>query len=118
MMTRPQVPGLPFFDKAMEAFVRSQPALDLLLDEIAQAGLVPGFSWVSRPMSLDKEQWAEMLRNRFSSNLNGLTDQEIEDGIHQMNLRFAGRVIEFHEYMIMLTASHPEKLGVHSLFSS
>jgi len=116
VMTRPQVPGLPFFDKAMEAFARSQPAIDVLLDEIAQSGLVPEFSWVSRPMSLEKDRWASLLRGRFSSNLNALSDAEIEDGIRQMDLRFPGPVIDFQEYMVLIRASHPEKVAVSSLF--
>jgi SAM-dependent methyltransferase len=116
VMTRPQVPGLPFFDKAMEAFVRSQPALNLLMDEISQAGLIPEFSWVSRPMSLERDHWEKLLRNRFSSNLNELSDDDIEAGIVQMRQRFPGRVIEFHEYMVIICASHPEKVAVSSLF--
>jgi cyclopropane fatty-acyl-phospholipid synthase-like methyltransferase len=116
VMTRPQVPGFPFFDKAMEAFVRSQPAIDRLLDEISQAGLVPEVHFVSRPISLSKERWETMLRNRFSSNLNALSDADIEQGIRETRRRFVGPTVDFDEQLVIIEASHPEKLAVRSLF--
>lgn len=111
VITRPQVPGIPFFDKAMEAFARGQPGIDTLLSEIESAGLIPEFHEVSMSMSLEKERWLTMLKSRFSTNLNSLSDDDIESGVREIEQKYPCRVIDFHEHLVVITASRPSVHG-------
>lgn len=103
IVTRPKNTPLPFFTAAREAFAQGQPSLESLLQELSDAGMHPSSSAEEFVFGMPKERWYGMLRNRFMSNLQNFTDDEIEAGIAQLELTYQNQeVIEFRDRIIFL----------------
>ena len=90
IVTRPPNTPLPFFRAALDVFATSL-AGDVLLSLITDAGLQASVSTVPVTFHYPKSQWYEMLRGRFMSCLDPFSDEEIEQGIEELEEeRFKG----------------------------
>lgn len=103
IVTRPKNTPLPFFTAALERFAQGQPSLESLEKELADAGLRPFSVTEAFSFGISKERWYGMLRNRFMSNLQNFTDEEIEEGIVQLEKTFGTEtVIAFRDEIIFI----------------
>lgn len=104
IVTRPQATPLPFFKAALETFAQGQPSVESIENDLKDAHITPSSFKEEFFFSMPKERWYGMLRNRFMSNLQHFTDQEIEEGILQLEQTYGkGEMIEFRDAIIFLS---------------
>lgn len=105
IITRPQHIAFPFFDAAKAAFARNQPPHEEIEAELKNAGFEVSTSRRSHTFILPKESWYDMLRHRFMSDLGAFSDEEIEEGIIEIESRYEGETIDIIDHLIFITAS-------------
>ncbi|MCP4109308.1 MAG: class I SAM-dependent methyltransferase [Desulfobacteraceae bacterium] len=93
IITRPETPFLPFFKAALTTFSTGQPASELLAAELEEAGFQAEVAVHSYSVNFEKNRWYYLLRSRFMSNLHDFTDDEIEDGIAELEQVYSGKNI-------------------------
>lgn len=104
IITRPQDVDFPFFASAKEAFARHQPSQELIETELHDSGFHITTHHRSHTFTLQKEYWYTMLRHRFMSDLGVFSDQEIEEGIREIEQNHAGEMIDIIDNLIFITA--------------
>ncbi len=107
VVTRPSLPEFPFFERAMAAFAASQPELDILLGEIADAGLSAVTNTEEHPVIISRERWYAMLRAGFMSSLAIFTPADIEQGILEIDRQLEGDPIRFSDRLFFVVVEHP-----------
>lgn len=92
ILTRPPETTLPFFRKAHALFQKSASGVPGIIDSLMRVGLNVDVSEERTELQMSKEQWYKMLRRRYMSNMLVLTDEEIEEGVAELeNERFADK---------------------------
>lgn len=86
--TRPPHTSLPFFNSALKTFQQSQTAYEHLTSELESAGFSVATHTEKRVINIPRAAWYRMLKERFMSNLIQLSNQEIEDGIEELELKY------------------------------
>lgn len=104
VITRPQQISFPLFDAAREAFARNQPPHEIIETELLKSGFDIHTSHRSHTFALNKKSWYEMLRHRFMSDLGVFSDQEIDEGIKEIESRYDGEMIDIIDHLIFITA--------------
>ncbi|MDM8548780.1 methyltransferase [Desulfobacterales bacterium HSG2] len=103
IVTRPRIPPLPFFKAALASFSAGQPTSDLLAAELGEAGFRPEVALHSYSVSFEKERWYYLLQNRFMSNLHDFTDDEIEEGITELEQTYSDeKMIEVRDDLLFI----------------
>lgn len=105
IITRPQHIDFPFFDTAKEAFARNQPPHEVLESELREAGFFVNTQCRSHTFTLPKQQWFLMLRHRFMSDLSYFRDQEIEEGIDEIEKKYPENSLTIVDNLIFITAT-------------
>lgn len=105
IITRPQYIAFPFFTAAKEAFARNQPPHELFESQLKKCGFESTISQRSHTFTLPKESWYEMLRHRFMSDLGGFSDEEIEEGICEIEINYPDETIDIIDNLIFITAT-------------
>lgn len=105
IITRPQKIAFPFFAAAKEAFAKNQPPHELFESQLKACGFTIKTSQRSHTFTLPKESWYEMLRHRFMSDLAIFTDEEIEEGIQEIEKNYLGESIDIIDNLIFITAT-------------
>ncbi len=105
IITRPQRIAFPFFDAAKEAFAKNQPPHESIETELQKSGFHIITQCRSHTFTLPKESWYEMLRHRFMSDLGVFSDEEIEEGILEIESRYEGETIDIIDHLIFITAT-------------
>lgn len=105
VVTRPQRPGFPLFEKAYEKFADGQPSIEVLIEEAENSGFKVSAIEESWDISMPSDQWFELLRNRFISDLFSFSDREIDQGIDSMRQSVIGDKVSFKDKIIFLRAS-------------
>jgi SAM-dependent methyltransferase len=104
IVTRPKATPLPFFKAALETFAQGQPSLESMENDLIEAKITASSFKEEFVFTMPKERWYGMLRNRFMSNLQNFTDQEIEEGILQLEQTYGKReMIEFRDEIIFVS---------------
>lgn len=102
--TRPQNIKFPLFQKAKDVFHKNQPHYDLVVDELKNAGFNVEVSIESFTFELSKEEWYKMLKARFMSDLSIFTDEEIIDGIEELENKYHSNTYIMEDEIIFITA--------------
>lgn len=89
IVTRPQIPSLPFFKAALDSFSAGQPTSELLAAELGEAGFRTEVAVHSYSVRFEKERWYYLLQNRFMSNLHDFTEDEIKEGIAELEQTYS-----------------------------
>lgn len=105
IITRPQDIDFPFFDAAKEAFARNQPPYEALESELHEAGFFVDIQCRSHTFTLPKQQWYLMLRHRFMSDLSSFSDQEIEEGIEEIEKNHPDTIFTVVDNLLFITAT-------------
>jgi trans-aconitate methyltransferase len=105
IITRPQKIEFPFFSAAREAFARHQPPQELIERELRNGGFETTTHHRSHTFTLPKEDWYTMLRHRFMSDLGVFSDEEIEEGIVEIEKEYPEETIDIIDNLIFITAT-------------
>lgn len=105
IITRPQNIAFPFFTAAKVEFGRNQPSQDMLEDELHLGGFSITTHLRSHTFTLSKEDWYTMLRHRFMSDLGVFTDNEIEEGIIEIDKKYPEEHLEIVDNLIFIIAT-------------
>jgi len=87
----------PLFADALELFERLQPDSADVAAELRQAGLEVELTYDSFPLSFSKERYLAMVRSRYMSLLSSFDDQQIEQGIAEIDARYPGDRLGFSD---------------------
>jgi trans-aconitate methyltransferase len=104
IITRPQNIAFPFFQAAKEAFARHQPPLELIESELREADFRVDTQHREYMFTLPKEEWYTMLRHRFMSDLGVFSDEEIEEGIEEIEALYEGETITIVDHLLFISA--------------
>ncbi len=104
IITRPQKIDFPFFSAAKEAFARHQPPQELIERELCNGGFETTTHHRSHTFTLPKEDWYTMLRHRFMSDLGVFSDEEIEEGIVEIEKKYPEKTIDIIDNLIFIIA--------------
>ena len=103
IVTRPLRPELPFFNTATEAFAKGQPSYEVLKTELETSGFSVDVHLHRFPIELIKTTWFRLLRERFMSNLAAFTDEQIEQGIMEIDEKYHGqKTLRFDDILIFI----------------
>ncbi|MDD2829165.1 MAG: class I SAM-dependent methyltransferase [Sulfuricurvum sp.] len=105
IITRPQEVEFPFWQKAKDAFKSHQPPFSLLQKELEHAGFRVNILSDAHTFQLSKEDWFTMLRYRFMSDLSDFSDEEIDEGIKEIDLLYSDAYLEIKDYLLFITAT-------------
>ena len=84
ILTRPPKTTLPFFSKVFPLFEKSCTDIPAMVECLRLLGLTVEVSEERMLLNMSKHQWYAMLRARYMSNMYALTDQDIEEGIVEL----------------------------------
>lgn len=106
IITRPQYPQYPLFQKAMEIWAANQPDWKDVVEEMKEAGLHGVKVTLRRyEATLKKETWFDMVRNRFWSTFSHCTDEELKCGVEELEGKYLDEEnAEFLDELVFLTA--------------
>ena len=84
ILTRPPTTTLPFFRKAASLFEKSTADVPAMVHCLRHHGLKVEVSEERMVLNMSKHHWYAMLRMRYMSHLHCLSDQDIEEGIVEL----------------------------------
>eukprot|EP00731_Ephydatia_muelleri_P004365 Em0002g541a len=84
ILTRPPTTTLPFFRKAASLFEKSTADVPAMVDCLRHHGLKVEASEETMMFNMSKHRWYAMLRMRYMSHMHCLSDQDIEEGIAEL----------------------------------
>lgn len=108
-VTRPQEVDYPFFHAALQSWKKVQAPWQLYVEAQEHVGLTVEVQHRVYPVRLRKQQWLEMLANRFWSHLSEFTDEELASGVQEVAKKFRDQdVLEFEDRLVFLVGSLTE----------
>ncbi len=84
ILTRPSETTLPFFKAALRSFAQSCPDVARLLSLLQSLGFTTEVTTEVMQFQLQKQQWYKMLRERYMSHLEEFSEEEVEEGIEEL----------------------------------
>lgn len=105
IITRPQHVAFPLFTSAKTAFAHNQPPYELFESQLRACGFKVTTLKRSHTFTLRKENWYEMLRHRFMSDLSIFSDEEIEEGIREIEEAYTEESIDIIDNLIFISAT-------------
>ncbi|MDD5051531.1 MAG: class I SAM-dependent methyltransferase [Sulfuricurvum sp.] len=108
IITRPQNIDFPFFQSAKTAFSKNQPPHEIFESELKNCGFFVETKYQNHTFTLPKESWYEMLRYRFMSDLCIFSDEEIEEGIQEIDNYYYEDILEIVDNLIFMSAEKKE----------
>ena len=61
-----------------------------------------------------RNQYFQMVRNRYMSVLSQLSDEELSDGLEEMNEKFGDKdPLTFYDKFVVITAAHRKPLSLY-----
>lgn len=97
--------GYPLFTAALERFERLQPDPADITTSLSDAGLETELTYDSYTLTLAKDRYLSMVRNRYMSLLASFTDAELERGVTEIQERFPGNRLEFADQFAFIRAT-------------
>ncbi len=102
-ITRNQETEYPFFLEAIEKWKQIQPPLELFIKAQEISGFEVTLEEVSYRMYVSKEDWIDMLRNRFWSHLSEIKDDRLDKGITEIEERYKKfETLSFNDCLVFL----------------
>jgi len=104
IVTRPQKTNFPFFESALQYFSDHQISEKEILIQLNEAVFKHSVHNIKIPITIAKEQLFKMIKNRFMSTFNNFSDQEIEEGLREVDLLHSNKdEISFFDELIFIT---------------
>jgi SAM-dependent methyltransferase len=104
VVTRPQNTTIPIFNAAKDEFFRNQPPYSAFVEELRKKEFAVEFNIDTYSFTLKKEAWKIMIRSRFLSDLKVFSDDEIENGIQEIDSKFSEDNITIDDTLVFITA--------------
>ena len=98
----------PLFEKVLETYqdlyYKGESSVDLFLE----LGFEVKLRYVRYPISVEKYKYLEMVRNRYISTLLSFSEQEIEDGLKEIEAKYRNEsILNFNECFLFILISKP-----------
>ncbi|NEP43389.1 MAG: class I SAM-dependent methyltransferase [Okeania sp. SIO2G4] len=99
----------PLFTKALELFEKNQPRYQEMINLLQQVGFVVDMDMIEYPLEVPKNQYFEMVENRYMSMLSTFNDTELAAGLKEIEEKYQDKsVLKFNDLMVFITATKPE----------
>ncbi|KAI3426371.1 hypothetical protein D9Q98_008743 [Chlorella vulgaris] len=107
-ITRPQEVDYPLFSRAREIWAQHQPHHSVFTTAMEAAGFTVELHTHSYQAELPKATWLGMMRDRFWSTFSHCTQQELDQGIAEVETEYAGQdTVKFSDRLLFLVARKP-----------
>jgi cyclopropane fatty-acyl-phospholipid synthase-like methyltransferase len=106
-VTRPVIVHYPFFQAALERWVKQTQShkICILAKYMEETGFSVSYQTYYYPVQIAKNQWLEMIRNRFWSTFSYFNDEELEAGITELATEYDQTdILKFEEALIFIEA--------------
>ncbi|NEQ41475.1 MAG: methyltransferase domain-containing protein [Okeania sp. SIO3I5] len=101
----------PLFAKALELYEKKQPHYQELINLLQKVGFIVDFDMREYPLELPKNQYFEMVENRYMFLLSEFNDTELAAGLKEMEEKYQNNsVLKFSDRMVFITATKPEHI--------
>ena len=106
IITRPPRPDFPLFKAALNTFEQCQPHYNILSTELENAGFRVKVQIRPYFLKLDKTCWFEKIRQRFMSNLTNFNDEELEQGLRELEEKYkAKETLDFADRLVFIVGT-------------
>jgi SAM-dependent methyltransferase len=95
VVTLPPLLDYPLFQAALDRFATRQPEPTSIADAMRAAGLETDYGVEEVPVVADRDQYIDLVGNRWMSVLSTFTDEELATGIDEMRERYPQRELRF-----------------------
>ncbi len=102
--TRPRNNKFPLFQKAKKEFYKNQPSYSEMVLELEKSKFKTSVSLESFTFKLPKDEWYSMLKSRFMSDLSVFTDDEIIQGIDELEKENTSNQFIIEDEIVFITA--------------
>ncbi len=90
------------FDKAKDKFRENQPNYMDLINEVKKDNFEIKTYKDDFGFQLDKEKWYQMIKDRFMSDLSEFSNEEIDEGIAELEKKLIGNTLEIIDEIIFI----------------
>jgi trans-aconitate methyltransferase len=105
IITRPQNVEYPFFPQAHNIWKNNQPPSEDIISSLNNVGFIVEVKTYSFLIKINKYVWFNMIKNRFWSIFSLCTDDEINNGIQFLTLKYANsEYLTFYDNLIFIIA--------------
>ncbi|NES81144.1 MAG: methyltransferase domain-containing protein [Moorea sp. SIO2B7] len=106
LLLLPPTIDYPLFRKALSLYEQTQPHYQDMANLLQEVGFDVAIDFVDYPLKFSKEQYLNMVKNRYMSLLSRFDDQEIAAGIAELEEKYKNKsTIEFIDSMVFIKAS-------------
>lgn len=105
IITRPQDIKFPLFKRALEVFKENQPPIEDLVKELEDSKFEVVYEIKKYTFPLSNDEWYMMIENRFMSDLNVFSDEQIKNGIDELKNKHVGDTYDIEDNIIYLVAT-------------
>jgi len=102
--TRPRKIKFPLFEKAKQEFYKNQPAYDLIVSELKDNGFTVEVSIESFTFQLQKQEWHNMIKAKFMSDLSVFSDKELLKGVEEIENKYNTEIYRMEDEIIFISA--------------
>lgn len=105
LLLPPQI-DYPLFKKAIAVYKTTQPDYQELVKLMQNSGFEVKVSFAQYPLKFPKEEYFQMVKNRYMTLLSRFDDAELEAGLAEMAETYQHQsILEFVDRMVFLTAT-------------
>ena len=103
LMLLPPTIEYPLFESAKKSYEKLQPHYRELEDIFDRVGFKTEVSFVKYPLSLNKDKYLRMVKNRYMSLLSMFSDEEISQGIKEMKAKYSEQLtLDFNDVFVYI----------------
>lgn len=102
--TRPRKIHFPLFEKAKQEFYKNQPGYKMLVSELKKNGFKVNVNTESFTFTLQKQEWHDMIKAKFMSDLSIFSTKEILRGINEIERKYHTDTYEIKDEIIFISA--------------
>jgi len=103
LLMLPPTINYPLFDAAITRYEKKQPHYSAVASSFREAGFETSISMVDYPLSISRDRYVAMVRNRYMSLLSDFTDKEIEQGAQEIEERYNDKeILEFQDRFVFI----------------
>lgn len=85
----------PIFQAALDRFAENQPDPEGMVHDMQAAGLRAELAYEEWPVTVDRDEYIELVRRQWMSVLSTFSPDEIEEGVKEIRSRYAAGPITF-----------------------
>ncbi|MGH3747703.1 MAG: class I SAM-dependent methyltransferase [Micromonosporaceae bacterium] len=107
VVTAPPRPEYPLFQAARDRFAEGHPEPDHIADAMREAGLHTQLEHQEFPVTVDREHYFNLVRNRWMSVLSTFTDEELDAGLEEMEIAYPQSQLQFADRFAFVLGRRP-----------